>query len=66
MTFMDHRYELYRRGLTTSHFIQVVIVRFRGPVAQRITRLTTNQEIAGSNPARLDIILFDCNSCLSL
>ena len=25
-----------------------------GPVAQRITRLTTNQEIAGSNPASLD------------
>ena len=28
--------------------------QFQGPVAQRITRLTTNQEIAGSNPARLD------------
>ena len=28
--------------------------QFQGPVAQRITRLTTNQEIAGSNPVRLD------------
>ena len=28
--------------------------QFQGPVAQRITRLTTNQEIAGSNPARLE------------
>ena len=27
--------------------------QFQGRVAQRITRLTTNQEIAGSNPARL-------------
>ena len=26
-----------------------------GSVAQWITRLTTNQEIAGSSPARLDI-----------
>ena len=28
-----------------------------GPVAQRITRLTTDQKIAGSNPAR-DVFLF--------
>ena len=27
---------------------------YQAPVAQRITRLTTNQEIAGSNPAGLD------------
>ena len=27
-----------------------------GPVAQRITRLTTNQEIAGSNPAWIECI----------
>ncbi len=29
----------------------------RGPVAQWITRLTMNQKIAGSNPARIDRIL---------
>ena len=27
---------------------------FLGPLAQRKTRVTTNQEIAGSNPARLE------------
>jgi hypothetical protein len=27
-----------------------------GPVAQRTTRLTTNQKIAGSSPARIDIL----------
>ena len=30
-----------------------------GRVAQRITRLTTNQKIAGSNPAVLEINLFE-------
>ena len=30
--------------------------QFQGPVAQRITRLPTNQEKVGSNPARLDNI----------
>ena len=29
----------------------------RGLVAQRITRLTTDQKIAGSNPAEIDIFL---------
>ena len=29
-----------------------------GPVAQWTTRLTTNQKIAGSNPARVDFYLF--------
>ena len=29
-----------------------------GSVAQWITRLTTNQEIAGSSPARLEIFFF--------
>ncbi len=29
----------------------------RGPVAQWTTRLTTNQKIAGSSPARIDSIL---------
>ena len=29
-----------------------------GPVAQWITRLTTNQEIAGSTPARVEIFFF--------
>ena len=33
--------------LSTSYLIL-------GPVAQRITRLTTNQEIAGSNPAWIE------------
>ena len=28
--------------------------QFQGPVAQRKTCLTTNQVVAGSNPARLD------------
>ena len=28
-----------------------------GPVAQRITRLTTDQKIAGSNPAWIEIFL---------
>lgn len=27
-----------------------------GPVAQRITRLTTDQKIPGSNPGRVEII----------
>ena len=35
-----------------------------GPVAERITRLTTNQEIAGSNPAMLDIFLLMCTYLL--
>ncbi len=30
-----------------------------GPVAQRITRLTTDQKIAGSNPAWVAAKLFD-------
>ena len=30
-----------------------------GPVAQWITRLTTNQEIAGSTPARVKKFCFD-------
>ncbi len=29
----------------------------RGPVVQRTTRLTKNQEIAGSSPARIDRVL---------
>ena len=29
-----------------------------GRVAQRITRLTTDQKIAGSNPAEIEILLF--------
>ena len=29
---------------------------FMGPVAQRITRLTTDQKIPGSNPGRLEIL----------
>jgi hypothetical protein len=29
-----------------------------GPVAQWITRLTTNQKIAGSSPARIDIFQY--------
>ena len=31
-----------------------------GLVAQRIRRLTTDQEIAGSNPAEIDYIFFHC------
>ena len=27
---------------------------YKGPVAQRITRLTTDQKIVGSNPTRID------------
>ena len=30
-----------------------------GPVAQRITRLTTDQKIAGSNPAAIERNIFD-------
>ena len=33
--------------------------QIQGPVAQRITRLTTNQEIASSNPSRLDSIFHE-------
>ena len=33
--------------------------QFQGPVAQRITRLTTNQEIASSNSSRLDSIFLE-------
>ena len=29
-----------------------------GPMAQRITRLTTDQKIAGSNPAGIEIFSF--------
>ena len=29
----------------------------RGLVAQRITRLTTDQKIAGSNPAEIEVVL---------
>ena len=29
-----------------------------GPVAQRITRLTTDQKIPGSNPGRIDDFFF--------
>ena len=35
----------------------------RGLVAQRITRLTTDQKIAGSNPAEIDIIFFNFACC---
>jgi hypothetical protein len=35
---------------TFSHYRSV------GPVAQWITRLTTNQKIAGSSPARIDFL----------
>ena len=30
----------------------------RGPVAQRIRRLTTDQKIPGSNPGRVDFLAF--------
>jgi hypothetical protein len=33
----------------------------QGSVAQWITRLTTNQEIAGSIPARLEFLFFSVN-----
>ncbi len=37
--------------LTWMNLFEGHIFELLGPVAQRITRLTTNQEIAGSNPA---------------
>ena len=33
--------------------LSLVFYRHLGPVAQRITRLTTDQKIAGSNPAEI-------------
>ena len=33
-----------------------IVPNYKGPVAQRITRLTTDQKIPGSNPGRLVII----------
>ena len=40
--------------------MNIIGIRFiiGGSVAQWITRLTTNQEIAGSTPARVEYILF--------
>jgi hypothetical protein len=35
-------------------------IKHQGSVAQWITRLTTNQEIAGSIPARLEFLIFFC------
>jgi hypothetical protein len=47
---------------TLSHnqkcFILVYSNIYAGPVAQWITRLTTNQEIEGSSPSRFEIFLF--------
>ena len=34
------------------------MIKFIGLVAQWITRLTTDQEIPGSTPGRLDIMVF--------
>jgi hypothetical protein len=43
-----------------------MIGKIRGSVAQWITRLTTNQEIAGSIPARLELfILYFCKLILN-
>ena len=39
-----------------------MVNRCNGRVAQRITRLTTDQEIAGSNPAVLEIFFNGCYS----
>ena len=35
-----------------------ILLSSQGSVAQWITRLTTNQEIAGSTPARVDVTFF--------
>jgi hypothetical protein len=35
-----------------------MLISHQGSVAQWITRLTTNQEIAGSIPARLELFYF--------
>ena len=37
-------------AFTSLQYITYIVV-LQGPVAQRITRLTTDQKIAGSNPA---------------
>ena len=34
------------------------LTKSMGPVAQRITRLTTDQKIPGSNPGRIDFNFF--------
>jgi hypothetical protein len=38
-------------------YMATVSCDIRGPVAQRITSLTTNQKIAGSSPARIGNLL---------
>ena len=40
---------------STSHILWNIDI---GPVAQRIRRLTTDQEIAGSNPAGIEISFY--------
>jgi hypothetical protein len=43
--------------MCTTVDVLTINVPARGPVAQWIARLTMNQKIAGSNPARIDRIL---------
>ena len=46
---------LYSEPEPHNRFRSVVQYISKGPVAQWITRLTTDQKIAGSNPARIEI-----------
>lgn len=43
--------------ICAGHLLKLSI-RGRGPVAQRITRLTTDQEIPGSNPGWLVVVFY--------
>ena len=37
---------------------RIKITLYKGPVAQRITRLTTDQKIVGSNPTGIDKLFY--------
>ena len=56
---LQERYLAFSCGKSDKNDGQEKSNQFQGPVAQRMTRMTTNQEIAGSNPARLDSIFYE-------
>ncbi len=59
---MLSNFSLFLLGLLQRNFLQLFDAHHHssqlGLVAQRITRLTTDQKIAGSNPAEIENFLF--------
>ena len=48
-----------------EYYVFLKHVLYNGLVAQWITRLTTDQKIAGSNPAKIDLLLVSTSfSCI--